>query len=105
VLDAELAPRYTVVYELDGGCVRVGALDGAEIERVYVDPGAQDRGVGDAIMSALESEAAHRGFQRVRHDASPSSAPFYALREYTPRLEEILSVGDAAFRFIPMSWT
>jgi hypothetical protein len=46
VLDTELGHLYTVVCEIDGRCMGVGALDGAEIKRVYVDPSRQGSGAG-----------------------------------------------------------
>jgi GNAT superfamily N-acetyltransferase len=61
VLHAELGHLHTVVCEVEGRCVGVGALDGTEIKRVYVDPVAQGLGVGEWIMSALEAEAQRRG--------------------------------------------
>jgi GNAT superfamily N-acetyltransferase len=102
VLDAELGHVYTVVCEIDGRCVGVGALDGTEIKRVYVDPSAQGSGVGASIMSALESEARRRGLGQVHLEASPSSLSFYEARGYTPGCEERLVVGAAEFHFILM---
>lgn len=103
VLDAELGPLFTVVSEIDAQCVGVGALDGGEIRRVYVDPTAHGLGVGSSIMDHLEAEALRRGLTTVRLEASPSSVPFYESRSYIPGPEERLDIGAAEFRFIPMT--
>lgn len=101
-LHVELERLYTVVCQIDGRCVGVGALDGTEIKRVYVDPVAQGLGVGEMMMSALEAEAQRRGVEYVNLEASPSSVSYYAARGYVPAAEERLVVGEAAFRFVPM---
>jgi GNAT superfamily N-acetyltransferase len=102
VLDAELGHLYTVVCERDGECVGVGALDGTEIRRVYVDPSAQGSGVGEALMGDLEAAARRAGADEVHLEASPSSVSFYEGRGYVSSPEERLIVGDAEFRFVPM---
>jgi GNAT superfamily N-acetyltransferase len=42
-----------------------------EIKRMYVVPDARSRGVGRALLEALEAAAAHAGYARVRLDAGP----------------------------------
>ncbi len=42
-----------------------------EIKRMYVVPDARSRGVGRALLEALEAAAAHAGYERVRLDAGP----------------------------------
>jgi GNAT superfamily N-acetyltransferase len=104
VLNAELVGYYTVVCEVEEVCVGVGALDDAEVKRMYVDPSFHRCGVGDDIMSALESEAARRGLEHMRLDASlGSSLAFYQARGYIAGVEESLTVGDAVFRFVPIT--
>jgi GNAT superfamily N-acetyltransferase len=56
--------------------VAIGGLRGlddetGEIKRMYVVPAARSRGVGRALLSALEEAARERGYARVRVDAGP----------------------------------
>ncbi|MDD7939164.1 GNAT family N-acetyltransferase [Actinomycetospora lutea] len=72
----ELAPprgRFLVGYD-DGVPVAVGGLrplgeQVAEIKRMYVVPPARSRGVGRALLTALEDAARELGYARVRLDA------------------------------------
>ena len=66
-----------------GGCFLVAYLDGepagcgglkrldatsAEIKRLYVAPAARGHGTARALLGALETAAAERGYERVRLD-------------------------------------
>jgi GNAT superfamily N-acetyltransferase len=42
-----------------------------EIKRMYVVPDARSRGVGRALLKALEAAAGQAGYERVRLDAGP----------------------------------
>jgi GNAT superfamily N-acetyltransferase len=42
-----------------------------EIKRMYVVPDARSRGVGRALLEALEAAAGDAGYERVRLDAGP----------------------------------
>ena len=53
------------------GGVRPLKGDVCEIKRMYVAPAARSRGVGRALLGALEDAARDRGYQRVRLDAGP----------------------------------
>lgn len=54
-----------------GGVRRLG--DGVgEIKRMYVVPDARSRGIGRALLAALEDAAAALGCTRVRLDAGPA---------------------------------
>ncbi|MEJ2889603.1 GNAT family N-acetyltransferase [Actinomycetospora aeridis] len=74
----ELAPprgRFLVGYE-DGVPVAIGGVRhlGAgvgEIKQMYVVPHARSRGVGRALLAALEDAARALGHTRVRLDAGP----------------------------------
>jgi GNAT superfamily N-acetyltransferase len=85
--------------------IAVDCLDGAEIKRVYVDPGVQGLGVGKALMAALESEAARRGVGEVTVESSLAADGFYAGLGY--RTDERVSYrrGDAEFRCVSVSKT
>jgi GNAT superfamily N-acetyltransferase len=92
----ELAPprgRFLVAYD-DGVPVAIGgvrSLDGdtGEIKRMYVVPHARSRGVGRALLAALEDAARELGHARVRLDAGSEQRHSRAL------------FADAGYRPIP----
>lgn len=66
-----------LVIERDGGLVATGALVGRDILGVFVDPRAQHRGHGKAMMRELEACALVRGLDEVEISASLPSRRFY----------------------------
>ncbi|OGM02469.1 hypothetical protein A3K72_02880 [Candidatus Woesearchaeota archaeon RBG_13_36_6] len=56
-LEAEFKDMLFLVYEVDNSIVGVGAMRGAHIEKVYVDPNYQRRGIGRYLMQRLEGFA------------------------------------------------
>jgi GNAT superfamily N-acetyltransferase len=96
---------FTLVAVGPAGVEAVAALDGAEIKRVYVRPGAQRRGTGAGLVRALEAEARRRGLDRLELQASPSSVPFYLALDYRSLGEEITTNGDAEYRHVRMMKT
>jgi GNAT superfamily N-acetyltransferase len=64
---------FLVGYE-DGHAVAIGGLRGlgdgvCEIKRIYVAPEARSRGIGRALLAALEDAGRRIGYARVRLDA------------------------------------
>jgi GNAT superfamily N-acetyltransferase len=102
ILDAELAPLFSIVAEAGERILGLGALDGDEIRRVYVHPTGQHQGVGDALMDGLESEAIRRGLAELALEASPSSVGFYERRGYVARPCVRDTVHGAEFTYVPM---
>ena len=98
----ELSQLHTLVFEEGGVVLGVGALAGEEITRVYIMPHAQGRGIGSAIMAALEQEARGRGVRTMEVKASPSSVSFYEKLGYTTIRPGRYRAGEAVFQYVVM---
>ncbi len=82
---------FLVGYE-DGRPIAIGGLrrlqDGiCEIKRMYVVPEARSRGVGRALLAALEDDGRKLGYRRARLDAGPEQKHSRVLFEKTGYLE------------------
>jgi putative acetyltransferase len=99
---------FLVAY-LDGvavGCGAVRRLDQstAELKRMYVTPSARGRGIGRALVEALEGEARLLGVSRIVLETGTRLAPAIKLYEamgYTriPLFGEYLSSPDTSLCF------
>ncbi len=71
-----------VIAEDAGGPIGFGQIDlaNAEIQAVYVAPGAQRLGVGAALLEHLEDLARDRGLVRITLKATLNAEAFYAAR-------------------------
>lgn len=84
------------------GCVALRELMPyqVEVKHLYVAPGARRRGVGTALMDALEDEARRRGASIVLETGSrqPESIALYRRRGYRPtaKYEGADICGDGA---------
>jgi putative acetyltransferase len=80
-----IATRHVVVAERDGGGLagfaQLHPQDGA-VEAVYVEPDCARRGVGRALMAALESAARALGLTGLVVEASLNAVPFYGALGY-----------------------
>ena len=77
---------FLLAYEHDqpvacGGLKTVGP-GVAEVKRMYVVPEARRRGVGRALLAALEDRARSMGFARVRRDSQRHTWPIYRAAGY-----------------------
>lgn len=75
--------RFLVGYE-DGRAVAIGGVRRhgggiCEIKRMYVVPDARSRGVGRALLAALEDAGRDLGYERVRLDAGAAQEHSRAL--------------------------
>jgi GNAT superfamily N-acetyltransferase len=98
----DVATAHCLVAVDDARVVGVGAIDGAEIKRLYVLPECHKRGVGTAILLELEAHARRVGLSELFLQASPSSQRFYAARSYRVTREEVTVSGPAQFTHVRM---
>jgi N-acetylglutamate synthase-like GNAT family acetyltransferase len=80
----EMSREHFVVAEEDSRIVGFGALDldKHEITSVYVDPSFTRRGVGRALVAALERTAAAAGLKELRLQAAGGALVFYEKNGY-----------------------
>lgn len=71
-----------VVFVKGKRIVGLGALDGAVIKKVYVDPSEHGDGIGSSIMDALEENAKGKGLRAVGVGSSVTAESFYRCRGY-----------------------
>ena len=76
-----------LIAELDGRAVGIGCLiaKSEDFRACYVTPEASRRGVGSAIVRAIERAPRERGAARLKVDSSITAEPFYAALGYEVR--------------------
>jgi putative acetyltransferase len=86
-----------LVAEIDGAIVGVGAiiLAKSELRACYVEPGAARKGVGSALVHAIERIACARKLPFLELDSSLTAEPFYTALGYEVRArgEHVLDSG------------
>jgi putative acetyltransferase len=88
--------RFVVVAEEAGrpvGFAELGA-DG-HIDRVYVSADHQRRGVGQALLEAVVSEARRLGLSRLFVEASITARPFFEAQEFAVLASQVVSCRGA----------
>ncbi len=86
--------RCTLVAERGGALAGVGALTrGGAIELCYVRPGMQGRGVGVALLFALEAWAATWGLKYLSLNSTSSARTFYERNGYMTAREAATPCG------------
>jgi putative acetyltransferase len=87
-----------LVAEIDGEVVGIGAcvLEKNELRACYVAPNASRKGVGSAIVRAIEKIALNNGLASLQMDSSLTAAPFYCALGYavTERGEHVRHSGQ-----------
>lgn len=84
---------------IDGDLAGLATLDVARgvLDLLYVDPAAQGRGVGRALVRAVEALARERGVQELRADASLLAAPMLAACGWQRAGDHAKTVGGQCF--------
>jgi putative acetyltransferase len=92
---AKLSGHLTLVATLEGAPVGFASLEGKDkIDMLYVHPAAGGRGVGTALVDALEKLAGSRGVAKLIVDASDSARSFFEKRGYVAQQRNSISIGD-----------
>jgi len=77
-----------LLLEEDGRLLATGTLVDDHVDRVYVDPDHQGRGLGQRVMAALEARARQAGLTTIRLAASIPALAFYERLGYRTVSEE-----------------
>ena len=81
----ESADNHVVVAELDSAIAGVASLRGSgEIQLFYVAPDKQRRGIGAALLVALETQARASGFDKLVLNSTVGARAFYERNGFTP---------------------
>ena len=100
---ADIGNTFALVAELHRQIVAVGTLDGDTIRRLYVCPDIQGKGVGQAMMEALEKEARKRDVAMLRVEVAPSAIDFYEKMGYVQKGMTHSEIGKAVFEYMQMT--
>jgi GNAT superfamily N-acetyltransferase len=74
--------RDCLVAEEEGAIIGTAALEGDELVTFFVDPQHQGRGIGSALLKAIETIARHHGRRELKVDASLTGTAFYERHGY-----------------------
>lgn len=92
---ANLASMLTLIAVEKGQPIGFVSLKGPDhVEMLFVHPSATRRGVGAALLDALERIAGARGAKALTTDASDTSQPLFARRGYQPVRRNTIAIGD-----------
>jgi putative acetyltransferase len=87
----KLARRFTLVAVRDGQMVGFGDLEADDrLGHLYTHADYQRRGVGRALLAALEAEAMRRGCDVIRTEASITAKPFFERQGYRVLREQVV---------------
>ncbi|UCJ17188.1 GNAT family N-acetyltransferase [Pseudomonas sp. MM211] len=78
-----LAIRLVLVAEIENAIVGTASLDGEVVRTVFVAPAVQGRGIGRALMCAIEQAALQAGVRRLSVPSSLTAQAFYVAQGYT----------------------
>ena len=87
---------WTVLLEGADGLLATGTLVADNVDRMYVAPEHQGRGLGRRVLAALEQRAVETGVRTVRLAASLPSRAFYEYLGYRLVSQECREFDDGA---------
>ncbi len=91
---ARLAASLTLVATLSGEIAGFASLkDKTTIDMLYVDPRFARRGVGSALLDALEKLAGARDAKRLTADASDAARDFFAAKGYVAQRRNTVEIN------------
>jgi putative acetyltransferase len=88
-----LARELTLVATLEGAVVGFIALDGENIDMLYVHPETVSQGIGTMLYGAVEKLAAARGMKRLTADASDTAQEFFERRGFVAQQRKAVPLG------------
>jgi len=99
-----VGPYQTLVVEIGGRLAAVAQIDvdAGTLRALLVDGAIQGRGVGRALLSAVETRARAEGCSRIRGAMSLNAVSFYAAAGYRPRVGP--SRLRSALADVPVVW-
>lgn len=77
-----IGKRLTLVAMSGGIVIGTGALQGTEVKSVFVSPDWNGKGVGTALIKALEEHALRHGYEILDVSSSLSATGFYEALGY-----------------------
>jgi putative acetyltransferase len=93
-----LEGEFRLVAEIDGLLVGIGCMvaEKSELRACYVTPLASRKGVGSALLRAIEQAAREQGVMYLKVDSSLTAEPFYSRHGYLvcERGEHLLHNGQ-----------
>ena len=91
--------RYTLVMDSEDGITGFGCLsaDGSTVDMLFTHHARQSKGIGSAILDALEKEAMQRGNSEVKLTTSAIAWAFYQKRGYQYHHSEKKVYGALVF--------
>jgi len=93
-LAARLSGVLALVAILEGQIVGFASLkEGEALDMIYVDPQFARRGVGGALVDALEKLAAARGAEAIIADVSDAARDFFARRGYAAQRRNTVQIA------------
>ncbi|MBM3548079.1 MAG: GNAT family N-acetyltransferase [Alphaproteobacteria bacterium] len=92
------ASRPTWIAEIDGRLAGFADLEpDGHVDMMYVHPDHQGRGVANALMKTVESEAARLGLGRLYTEASITAKPFFERKGFRVIAPQTVSLRGMDF--------